>query len=299
MAKKIALVFILLFAPLQVFAHASPVRYEITDDHALIEFTENIESGSIQVTAQDGRRVDEGLASIEGRTISVRTTEEAYAISWQVTSADDGHFSRGTYSPTATEIEYSQPVGTVLLIWLELLVQAFLIGGLAIYLYVREPRGKPVWNILWIPILAFTYTRVLSSHAAASHFHPHISVFINFIHLVFKDLWVGGVIVLALTARKMLELRTKFSKLISWALVLGGSSGAYVVWLHLKRLGNILTTPWGHWLIVLSVLGGALLVLHIYQIWKGPRRSVLIAEAIVGAALLLATSRIIITSPPL
>ena len=165
--------------------------------------------------------------------------------------------------------------------------------------------------------------RARVSHAAASTFAPTFGVFMNFVHLLFKDVWIGGLIVfvvlLSLLIRQVGRLRTvafaltAFSKITSVALGVAGTTGVYVVWLHLKSFSNLLTTDWGKRLVVLSALACVLLALRLFhQLYVEPtlvkaNRAGLLrilgftlpAEAAIGTAILAVTSLLIITTPPL
>ncbi|HEY2626321.1 MAG TPA: copper resistance protein CopC, partial [Candidatus Udaeobacter sp.] len=93
--------------------------------------------------------------------------------------------------------------------------------------------------------------RARISHAAASTFHPAFGVMMNFVHLFFKDAWIGGIIatvwLLSPLIRKSRNARmaafalTSFSRIASVALGIAGVTGVYVVWLHLKSFSYILT----------------------------------------------------------
>ena len=88
------------------------------------------------------------------------------------------------------------------------------------------------------------FARARISHAAASSFAPAFGVAMNFVHLLFKDAWIGGIIALVVlfspVIRKARSLRmaafalTSFSKIASIAFGIAGVTGVYVVWLHLK-----------------------------------------------------------------
>ena len=77
----------------------------------------------------------------------------------------------------------------------------------------------------------------------------------NFVHLLFKDAWIGGIIALVVLfsplIRKSRNLRmaafalTSFSRIASVAFGIAGVTGVYVVWLHLKSFSFVLTTDWG------------------------------------------------------
>ncbi len=124
--------------------------------------------------------------------------------------------------------------------------------------------------------------RARVSHAAASTFAPAFGVLMNFVHLFFKDVWIGGIIALvALLSpliRKSRNLRfaafalTAFSRIASIALGIAGVTGVYVVWLHLKSFSYVLTTDWGKRFAILSVFAAFLLLLRLFdQLYFEPR----------------------------
>ncbi len=172
--------------------------------------------------------------------------------------------------------------------------------------------------------------RARVSHAAASNFYPAMSVIINGIHLLFKDLWVGGALALLIlwapiikklkNLPLMANVLLAFSRISIVALAVGGVTGVYVVWLHLKDFGAAFTTDWGRLFIILSVFAGGLFTMRmLQQLWILPKiiRSLksnkpndlkkplmilkwaLPFEAITGIFILLVTAVLIITTPPL
>ena len=119
------------------------------------------------------------------------------------------------------------------------------------------------------------FARARVSHAAASTFAPAFGVLMNFVHLFFKDAWIGGIIALVVLLspliRKSRNLRmaafalTAFSRIASVALGIAGVTGVYVVWLHLKSFSYVLTTDWGKRFAVLSVFAAFLLALAFFR----------------------------------
>jgi copper transport protein len=173
-------------------------------------------------------------------------------------------------------------------------------------------------------------SRARVSHAAASTFAPGFGVLMNFVHLFFKDAWIGGIIALVVllspligksrNAKMAAFALTAFSRVASIAFGVAGVTGVYVVWLHLKSFSYVLTTDWGKRFVVLSVFAAFLLVLRfIAQMYCEPkivdaiRKSdetrylrlfswlsfTLPAEMAIGIAILAVTSLLIITTPPL
>ncbi len=174
------------------------------------------------------------------------------------------------------------------------------------------------------------FARARISHAAASSFAPGFGVLMNFVHLFFKDAWIGGIIAMVALfsplIRKSRNLRlaafalTSFSRIASIALGIAGVTGVYVVWLHLKSFSFVLTTDWGKRFVVLSVFAAFLLLVRLFdQLYVEPKIAdaikkndetqlprifswlgfTLPAEMAFGIAILAVTSLLIITTPPL
>jgi putative copper export protein len=377
------------------------------------------------VVSDDDGGVDPDDAHV--LTADVRgTVSGTYTVRWQVISADDGHFSKGSFpfsfgkeavSPGAwqgqVQTEHRTDWIEEVTIWLELLGSAILLGVVAVtslvwrnihntvseeslkrfrasvmrlvwlawgliaigalsYLALKSrnlslDQGTPLMQAFrtflftvagrytvyrlvfgavaatlllkpgkaraWLAlvfIIVLDLLRARVSHAAASSFLPTVSIVINAFHLFFKDLWIGGLVVLvcalipvldrekndALAARALLY----FSRLTLAALALGGASGVYVVWLHLKSVGNVFTTHWGGYFLALGAYAVILLGLRLYQylvlhpafigVLHGnaspaerenirPWGLVLVTEMWVGGAVLLFSSMLVITPPPL
>lgn len=196
-----------------------------------------------------------------------------------------------------------------------------LLTGFAEKISVRQ-------GILFLLLSLMALSRARVSHSAAGSF-PSLSVGISALHLLAKEFWIGGLLVMTTVfmpaLRKMNAAasalfslsHTAFSKLASIAFGLVGVTGAYIVWLDLKSPEYLFATEWGARFIVLSLLGGILFAVRLYHqvaverstltdttITKAPRRmlswapATLILEAGIGVALLFATSILIITTPP-
>lgn len=163
------------------------------------------------------------------------------------------------------------------------------------------------WNyVLGVLMLTMALMRARVSHAAASHVFPDLAIGIMFIHLVGKSLWIGGLVVLSAaflsSGEKFANVLRKFSSLCTAALAIGGASGAYVVWLHLKGFGNIEATLWGTRLVWLTGFAIALLALRLYNQFKPKQellRKTLIAETVTALCVLWLSSMLVITTPPL
>src|SRR5688500_18371530 len=113
-AAALVVIAALLGRPGFAFAHATPVTYEpaassvLTDAPSAVAiiFSERVEAAasSIIVYGPDGGRVEEGDAvagDSEPRVFSVpvrAAAEGTYTVSWQVVSADDGHFTKGAFA---------------------------------------------------------------------------------------------------------------------------------------------------------------------------------------------------------
>jgi methionine-rich copper-binding protein CopC/putative copper export protein len=191
-------------------------------------------------------------------------------------------------------------------------------------------RMSAMEYVLFAILALIDFARAWISHAAASGFAPRFSVAMNFVHLLFKDVWIGGIIALVVLfsslVKKSRDVRmaafvlTSFSRIASVALGIAGVTGVYVVWLHLKSFSFVLTTDWGKRFAVLSVFAAFLLVLRLFdQLYCEPKICealrkrdqarlprifsalgfALPAEIAMGVAILAATSLLIITTPPL
>lgn len=433
----------------KAFAHATPITYEPEASSLLekiperirIHFSEQVERGAsgIIVYAPDGARIDNHDAVVDSEDAHLYSAtikgagEGTYTVSWQVVSADDGHFTKGAFTfsigkesaaPQNTETQFqivhSSTAAEAVTLWIELLGQAILLAGLFLYAFLWRPvesrfvfkediknkftkliliasflviigtvsylvlktlelqqlqnltpllslqtfitttagkfalyrtilaivflavflgtrqkfstekRVSKTEVFLWVIILLIALARARVSHAAASHFYPNFSIFVNFIHLLAKNLWVGGLIAMSMLFLPVID-RTKntiatafaltsFSKFVSIAFGIGGVSGAYIVWLHLKDPSNIFTTDWGSRFIVLSILAVILFALRLYQQLRVDKAAMILCkeannvrvkkvfsmlnfmlpiEMLVGIALIFVTSFLIITTPPL
>jgi copper transport protein len=211
--------------------------------------------------------------------------------------------------------------------------------GVAFILIVSQARCKQALSTqrtsqmeyaLFTVLALINFARARVSHAAASTFAPRFGVLMNFIHLLFKDVWIGGIIAFVVLlpplVRKSRSLRmaasalTGFSRIASISLGIAGVTGVYVVWLHLKSFSYLITTDWGKRFVVLSIFAAFLLLLRLFdQLYLEPQTIralkkrgetqlprvfswlsfTLPAEMAVGIAILALTSLLIITTPPL
>src|SRR6185436_5782399 len=156
------------------------------------------------------------------------------------------------------------------------------------------------------------------SHAAGADVLPVLSVIINGIHLFAKEAWLGVSIIVSVVyfpkwlssgdARPSLVGLSRMNRLLSWTFVIVSATGAYIVWLHLKSWGNLRMTDWGAGFISL-LIGSAILVgLRLLTHYETHRLTavrmiilgrLLSLELWAGAGVLLLSSELIITTPPL
>lgn len=154
-----------------VSAHATPVSYEpeassllqTAPERVRIHFSENIEpnASGITVLAPDGSTVDMGKPAIDSSDrrmyqIAIKDGGQGtYTVSWQVVSADDGHFTKGAFAfsvgkQTAAsnaaggqiQIQHVTSIPQAMTIWIELLGQAFLLGALLMIAGVWKPLRR-------------------------------------------------------------------------------------------------------------------------------------------------------------
>ena len=439
--------------PQFVFAHATPLQYFPAASSVLsqapaeiqIRFSERVEPrvSSITVIAPDGSRADQANSTNDAadpRIYRVGLKDRGpgtYTVSWEVISADDGHFAKGAYvfsvgnaMPNAAaesggfQTVHSSSVPEASTLALELIGDALILGALIALAFIWRPMRKhfpdvnsyenefvrrfqflftlgcilalagglayllyktnelaslqeisfarawgpflstasalstiyrmlgvaflwiafqvmrrrmfagerilPVECALFVDLALIDFARARISHAAASTFAPGFGVFINFVHLLFKDAWIGGIIAVVVLfsplVRKSRSLKiaaftlTSFSKIASVALGVAGVTGVYVVWLHLKSFSFVLTTDWGKRFAVLSVFAAFLLLARLFsQLYCEPKIIAAIrnndeahmprvfswlgfalpGEMAIGIAILAVTSFLIITTPPL
>lgn len=182
---------ILLGHLLSVSAHATPLSYqpaassliEHSPDRVQIRFSERIEPGanSIAVFGPDGTRVEQGTAAVDpadAYLFSVRVLESVqgtYAVSWQVVSADDGHFTKGAFgfaigkesevssalSQNAIVVTHSSTIWESITLWLELLGDALLLGTLLLYALVWRKTSDPAGDREVEDRVAKMYSRLI------------------------------------------------------------------------------------------------------------------------------------------
>ncbi len=181
--------------------------------------------------------------------------------------------------------------------------------------------------ILWTLILLFAVSRARISHASASPFHPGLSVTVNVFHLLAKNGWIGilGVSAIAVPPLLFADRRastfarflTVLSAVTSIFLAIGGVTGVYITWLHLKSFDNVLPTEWGKHFVGLTVFAALLLALRLRQqlfvdvlavrASNGDEKAAkklegawtwIATEAVTGLGVLFFSSLLIVTTPP-
>lgn len=188
MYKKKAALFVLFFLSFftraeSVLAHATPITYEpeassvleILPNRVEIYFSERIEPGAsgIAIFGPNGSRVDNNDASVDVKDAHYfRATVKdsgggtpppesgTYTVSWQVVSADDGHFTKGAFSFSVGEetgasmaggqiqIQHITTIPQAITIGIELTGQAMLLGALILFAFLWRPLRKRFGNIL-------------------------------------------------------------------------------------------------------------------------------------------------------
>ncbi|MEX0917834.1 MAG: copper resistance protein CopC [Candidatus Paceibacterota bacterium] len=428
---KQLLLFLIIAAgiPAVAFAHATPVdtmpasgeQLDTAPEHVSIRFSERLESGSSNIRVVDAS--DQQITALDATvdpddphrlTVPLPQIEEGtFIVSWSVVSADDGHFTKGSYAfsvgsgapvTTATELSVVTIAAypEIASMFIEFLGNSLLWGMLVLFVFairpviaqVREPdpvrrlctqllyagfglvlvggvlqffwktyelaglheiafldamnmyaytmagsatlarlgvvlfgavtftfirrrfltasRGNRYDAVLFGVLLVFAYLRSTVSHATANPFHPEFSVFINTLHLIEKDLWLGILLVLvllvALRRSVLKEIIPRAFAILSVNFILVAVTASYIIWLHLKSFSNIRTTEWGTVFTMLAVSAGLLVGLRVYHVALYRFRPRLFARWFkgsiaveAGCAILVVwfSSQIIITSPPL
>lgn len=186
---------------------------------------------------------------------------------------------------------------------------------------IMEGKGLAAFPLSVLACLAALIVQLQSSisHAAASLFHPALSIAVTTLHLLAKEFVIGGVVIMLVLlcahlkkgiTREFIELLPRFDLLVAVALIIAGASGVFISWLHLKRFEHFLDTEWGERFIVLLILTcalGTFRLLHQFIVHPRFGRSqrmtrlyliTLPAEATVGFAVLFFSGYISITTPP-
>jgi len=171
-----------------------------------------------------------------------------------------------------------------------------------------------IWEIgIGTLMCVFAFFRAIISHATANPFHPHISIAVNFLHLIEKDIWAGITLALFLMAL-MPRLRGFLGALIPRAFAMlaldfaaVSVTATYIVWLHLKSFDNLFTTQWGAALMDLLLVAVFLVAIRVYHVMSSRWKPALLsryftltigAEFAFALLVVYASSVVIITSPP-
>ncbi len=196
----------------------------------------------------------------------------------------------------------------------------FLVVFLSVRKRLFEQKGSGLFFLLWLPLLVFAALRASVSHAAASSFSPWLSVLMNVFHVLAKDGWIGASLALAVLVFPFLQslddpkesrqALIRYGKITSVLLAVGGVSGVYMTWLHVKTFDNLTTTLWGSRFVLLVMMATIFLAIRVYQQWvldaernppkkQQPRAFWIVGEAAAGVCVLFLSSLMIITTPPL
>lgn len=105
-----------------------------------------------------------------------------------------------------------------------------------------------------------------------------VTLFSDSITVLALLLWVGSILVFTVLYLPMIDsqavlaplrvpLRVIFGRISAYMLLLGGTGGAWSVWMHLKSEDNLMTTAWGSALITLLLLLGFMLLLRCFSLF--------------------------------
>lgn len=207
------------------------------------------------------------------------------------------------------------------------LARAVIAMGIACLSTLLSAPGVRYYEWTWIALLygISILARARVSHAAATDLWPGFAIAMNAVHLLAKQLWIGGVVAAcaaligplerkgdaALTARTL----TRFSVALAAAGGMAGVTGCFIVALHLKSVENIAATHWGMQFLLLSLVAVFLLLMRCYNALIEDRLLVRAArgavrqqsslgvtlglEALLGAVVLYLSATLVITTPPL
>ncbi len=164
-------IFYFLFSSASASAHATPITYQPdtstvltqTPDRVRIQFSEHIESEASQiiVLGPDGKSANTGNATLDptdprSYQIGIRNAGTGtYTVTWQVVSADDGHFTKGAFvfsvgketavtadSSSQIQIQHVTTIPQAITMWLELLGQSLILGMLLMLVGIYKPLKK-------------------------------------------------------------------------------------------------------------------------------------------------------------
>lgn len=159
----------------------------------------------------------------------------------------------------------------------------------------------------------FAFERAKISHATANHFHPDVSIAVNFVHLIEKDIWAGLIAILLATflfkrtREYFVPLMAKISTMLSFTVGALAITGSYIIWLHLRTFENLLTTQWGIAFLHLFAAAALLIAIRLYhaaahacsaRVFEGLLPYTLAAEFVLALLVIYTSSAVIITSPP-
>lgn len=178
--------------------------------------------------------------------------------------------------------------------------------------------GKKIF-IAWSAILASVLImQAYVSHAAASFFLPEFSIAATFVHLVAKELIIGGAVLLFVLCLFCIQKQSlglfafsarRYDRIVSIALLCAAVSGVYITWLHLKHFDHIASTEWGTRfveLLIATVLFGFFRLFHQFIVhpkldkkkWQKIASVTLAGEVTAGMLVLFVSGYISITTPP-
>ncbi len=228
----------------QAAAHASPTLYTPAANAVLgeapnrvqIQFTERIEANasSITVLDKDGQRVDDrknAVSASDPRLFSVglgSVKTGTYTVSWQVVSADDGHFTKGAYvfsvgkteSNTAApqfEVIYRSTTKEGLATSLELIGLALILG----YAFVPARFSVPSWirfaGLAFVFVGAAVYFGIKSFDLAAAQ-----SINVSEALAKFASTIAGQMAIARMTAAAALSLPFVWKRKTISALIIAG-----------------------------------------------------------------------------
>ncbi len=168
--------------------------------------------------------------------------------------------------------------------------------------------------VMLLAMSAFEYFRAVISHATANPFHPHLSVAVNFVHLIEKDFWAGaaGIALCMACSRRLWPLFSaavpRIFLLLAVDLISVSVTACYIVWLHLKSFQNLFSTQWGVVFMQLLIVAVCLVTVRLYHVFAYRYRPQLFlrylivslaAEFAFAMLVVYCSSVVIITSPPL
>ena len=202
--------------------------------------------------------------------------------------------------------------------WLQLVASLL---ALAAFLWARRGRKSLPWALAGVAALGLSFTPALSGHAVAVDGVASLAVLADGAHVLAAGGWMGGLLLLLVagvppalgedgTRERLAPLVEAFSlTALGFATILV-VTGVFASWLHLGRLADLWTTPYGRTLLVKLGLLLPLLATGAYN-WLRVRPALSRgeggarrlrrsggAELAVAVAVLLATAVLVATPPP-